>query len=156
MAKEIEMKFRVKECPSLIGIKPIRIEQHYVCLGDKEEARIRKKGDKYFITVKGDGTLERDEWETEISKDSYETLIPAARGRTVIKDRYEVELPGGKIAELDIYRGNLEGSDHITIEVEFANTEEAKAFRKPDWFGEDITADKRFKNKNLATKGWPA
>jgi len=121
-----------------------------------EEARIRKKGEKYTFTIKGDGTLARNEWETEISQEMYERLVLAAEGRKIVKYRYEIELPGGKTAEVDIYLENLAGPDHMTVEVEFGSDKEAKAFERPEWFGEDITSDKRFKNKNLAVKGWPA
>lgn len=121
-----------------------------------EEVRIRKKGEKHTLTIKGDGTLERDEWETEISSEIYQLLVPASEGRRIVKDRYEITLPNGEKAELDIYRKNLEGSDHMTVEVEFQSKEELSAFVEPGWFGEDITEDKRFKNKNLASQGWPA
>lgn len=122
-------------------------------VAQSEEARIRKKGETYFLTIKGDGTLERDEFETEISKEIFESLVPAAMGRTIMKERYEINLPGGKKAELDIYHGKIEG--HKTVEVEFENEGGADSFKKPDWFGEDITKDKRYKNKNLAVNGWP-
>lgn len=157
MVKEIELKFLVipANLPDLATVKCTRIEQHYVCLGEKEETRLRKKGDKYFITIKGDGTLVRNEWESEILKELYEALLPAAQGRTVEKDRYEIELSGGKTAELDIYRGKMEG--RMTVEVELKSIEEVKAFlsSKPSWFGGDVTERKDLKNKALAVKGWP-
>lgn len=152
---EIEGKYLLRRLPDLSGAEFVRIEQHYVCLSEEEEVRLRKKGDKFFITVKGNGTLERDEWESEISQSVYETLLSAARGRSVLKDRYMIALPDGNMAELDIYRGKLEGPDHLTVEVEFRGKEEADVFKKPWWFGEDITNDARYKNRNLATRGWP-
>lgn len=151
---EIEKKFSVREIPDLSATKCLRIEQHYLCLSEEREVRVRKKGDKYFITVKSGGMLERGEWESEIPKEAYETLIPASIG-SVVKDRYEIKLPNSKIAELDIYRGSLEGPGHLTVEVEFGSKEQAIAFKEPNWFGEDITTDTRYKNKNLATDGWP-
>jgi CYTH domain-containing protein len=156
MAEEIEEKHRViaEKMPDLAKAKKTPVEQHYIFLGNDGEVRIRRKGSKYFITIKGDGTLVRPEREKEISQRTYEELVELAVG-TVTKDRYEIELPGGKIAELDIYRENLEGLGHMTVEVEFSSEAEARAFVKPDWFGKKITQDKRFKNKNLAVNGWP-
>ncbi len=151
---EIEKKYLIGKLPDLSTTKCIRTEQHYICLSEKREVRIRKKGNKHFVTVKSGGMLERGEWESEISKEAYGTLIPASIG-SVIKDRYEFKLPNNMIAEIDIYRGSLEGPDHLTVEVEFGSKDEAIAFKEPDWFGEDITADARYKNKNLATDGWP-
>jgi adenylate cyclase len=36
------------------------------------------------------------------------------------------------------------------VEVEFASLEAAGSFTAPDWFGTEVTADARFKNKALA------
>ena len=37
------------------------------------------------------------------------------------------------------------------VEVEFPDEESAKAFNPPEWFGEEVTFDDRFKNNYLAT-----
>ena len=52
------------------------------------------------------------------------------------------------MAELDIYYGELEGL--ITVETEFKSEKEANEFIVPNWYGKEITYDKRYKNKNLA------
>lgn len=65
------------------------------------------------------------------------------------KTRVFVPIEQGYTAELDIYHGFLEGL--LTVEVEFPSEEAALEFIPPIWFGEDITSDKRFKNKSLAT-----
>ncbi|MFA5013287.1 MAG: adenylate cyclase [Candidatus Paceibacterota bacterium] len=152
---EIEKKYLIERVnlPDLSGMKRTRIEQHYIYLGEKGEVRIRKKNDKYFITIKGNGTLKRNEWESEITKELYDFFLLAAKGRTLVKDRYEIKLLDGNTAELDIYHEKLEG--HLVIEVEFESVKEASVFEEPDWFGKDITDDARYKNKNLALKGWP-
>lgn len=49
---------------------------------------------------------------------------------------------------MDIYNDDLDGL--VTVETEFSSEEQAEAFVKPSWFGDDITEDKRYKNKNLA------
>lgn len=151
---EIEKKYLVRSIPDLSVAQFVQIEQSYLCISDEREVRLRKQCDKYFITVKSGGMLERGEWESEISKESYESLFPSSIG-SVIKDRYRINLPGGGIAELDVYRGNLEDPDYLTVEVEFSCKEEAIVFEKPNWFGKDITDDARYKNKNLAMNGWP-
>jgi len=151
---EIEKKYLIGNLLYVAGVSCSRIEQHYICLSKDREVRIRKKGGEHFLTIKGDGALIRNEWEQKISQEAYKYLLPASIG-SVIKDRYEINLPNNKVAEVDIYRGDLEGPNHITVEVEFGSKEEADVFEVPDWFGKDITNDARYKNKNLATKGWP-
>ena len=59
-------------------------------------------------------------------------------------------MPYGKyIIEIDKYCSRLDGL--IVAEVEFETEEEANLFALPEWFGREVTYDKRFKNKNLAS-----
>ena len=145
---EIERKFRVIEAnlPDLTKKNKIRIDQHYIFLGKEGEVRIRRKGNKHFITIKSNGTVVRHEREAIISPKAYKTLVPAAIGRTVSKERYSIKLTSGEIAELDVYVGKLQGLK--TVEVEFKTVKDAISFIPPNWFGEDITEG--LKNKDLA------
>ena len=38
----------------------------------------------------------------------------------------------------------------VLVEVEFFTTEQADNFKPTDWFGREVTVDKRYKNKSLA------
>ena len=59
----------------------------------------------------------------------------------------------GLSIELDVYQERLDGL--MTAEVEFASEDESRAYSPPSWFGADVTADSRYKNKNLALHGAP-
>lgn len=144
---EIERKFLVDEIPNLSKYESNEIEQGYLSL--TPEIRIRKKGDSYFITMKGDGSLTRLETETKIDEVTYEILKNLVKGNLIKKTRYKIPLEDNLLAELDIYGDNLEGL--YTVEVEFKDEEQANNFDVPYFFGKDITLDKRFKNKNLST-----
>ena len=143
---EIEKKFLLKDIPDLSNYPFNDIEQGY--LSFNPEIRIRKKGEKFFITQKSDGTQIRTEIETEINEVTYEILSTLLLGRLIKKTRFNIPLQEEIIAELDIYHDELEGL--ITVETEFTSEEQANGFLPPEWFGEDITKDKRYKNKNLA------
>jgi hypothetical protein len=52
------------------------------------------------------------------------------------------------VAELDVYEGYHAGK--VTVEVEFGSVEEAEAFQKPDWFGLELTNDKKWSNRSMA------
>ena len=143
---EIEKKFLLKDILDLSNYPFNDIEQGY--LSFNPEIRIRKKGEKFFITQKGDGTQIRTEIETEINEVTYEILSTLLLGRLIKKTRFNIPLQEEIIAELDIYHDELEGL--ITVETEFTSEEQANGFLPPEWFGEDITKDKRYKNKNLA------
>jgi len=144
--KEKERKFLVKYLPE--GYEEVRhnlIEQAYLSL--LPEFRIRKIGNAYVKTEKGEGDFTRDEAEAPISFETFLDLEKQACTPFLIKMRHYVPLSHGNIAELDVYR-NIK--DLLTVEVEFKSNEKANAFEIPDWFGREITYDKAFKNKNLA------
>lgn len=143
---ENERKFLVKEMPNLAGVKFHEIEQGYISF--TPEVRIRKKGLEYFLTNKGEGDQIRSEIESRIDKESYANLMLLVQGNVIRKTRYEIELDFGVVAELDIYHGYLEGL--VVVETEFKSEEQLKRFVVPTWFGKEVTADKRYKNKWLA------
>ena len=155
MSQEIERKFLVKELPADLENYPhSAIIQGYLIITDNDiEVRIRKKGDKYFETVKAGSGLVRKESEKEITKEVFFDHWPLTEGKRVEKVRYEIEY-GGKLIELDIYSGDLEGL--VVAEVEFDSEEESVSFTPPEWFGEEVTHDERYKNKNLALHGKPS
>jgi CYTH domain-containing protein len=123
----------------------IEIEQAY--LSYFPELRIRKANNCYFLTEKGEGTLSRTEKEATISKEEYDELTKKVISNTIHKTRYLIPLYNDLVAELDIYTGKLQGL--AIVEVEFKDETSAINFYKPDWFGEDVTSDMTYKNKNL-------
>lgn len=143
---EIERKFLVKRLPDLSNCLFYELSQGY--LNFTPEVRIRKKLDEFILTCKSDGDQDREEVENFISEKAFNNLLLDVKGRMIDKVRYEIPLNDGLIAELDIYHGDLEGL--FTVEVEFKSDEKAEVFEIPEWFGEEITFDKRYKNKNLA------
>jgi adenylate cyclase len=145
---EIERKFLIRELPeTLAGLEGEQIFQGYLAVDSNHTVvRLRQRGDKYYLTVKGAGKISRKEWEAEIPEDQFKLFWPATDGRRLEKTRYEI--PGeGVIVELDIFSGNLQGL--VTAEVEFDSEEEAEKFVPPEWLTEEVTEDDRFKNNNL-------
>ena len=154
MGLEIERKFLVAELPENFKNLPSeKIAQGYLIEGaDKSLLRIRKKGEKYYQTIKSSGGLSRQEIEIEISKGQFDTLWPLSEGKRIEKTRYYLYYNQHTI-EIDIFNGKLSGLK--VAEVEFEDEETAKSFSVPAWFGEDVTADNRYKNNNLAKNGIP-
>lgn len=144
MAREIERKFLVKRLPFDSETSPfVPIEQGYLALEPEgQEVRLRRKGELYYLTVKSQGTLVREEYEVELSKEQFEVLWPGTAGRRLQKDRYFFET-----FEVDIYKGNLQGL--VVAEIEFGEAEKAKSFQLPDWLGKEITHINFLKNRNL-------
>ncbi len=154
---EIERKFllnqRVQQIILSNKLLPRQLTQYYVKVGDVEE-RFRRQDNLYFHTIKKqvDGGLQREEIETECTRDEFEENKHHIIGNIIEKDRYALPYGGYKI-EIDIYRGALEGL--IIGEVEFPTKEEADTFILPDFFRIEVTWDKKYKNQNLALQGLP-
>lgn len=115
--------------------------------------RIRKAGDVYLLTFKRQRSNAVDaissvEIEFPIPADKYLALRDERVGDVVCKTRYYIPLPDGMTAELDIFHAQHEGL--IMVEVEFPSLEASVAFHKPDWFGDDVSLDKHYRNSNLA------
>lgn len=106
------------------------------------EARLRDRAGNLTFTLKGDGTVERDELETPISPEFFNSYWPETAGKRVQKIRLKKPYLD-HILEIDFYLDRK----LVVVEVEVGSREEAESFPK---LGKDITADKSFKNKNLA------
>lgn len=144
---EIERKFLINELPPLENYKNEHIIQAYVSV--EPEIRIRKKGNKYFLTEKSGHGILRKELEKEISEKEFLDALPKAQNRVLTKTRYYIPYEKYTI-ELDMYEGKNEGL--AVCEVEFDSLEEANNFTPPSWFGKDVSNDKNYKNKVLAQK----
>ncbi len=144
---EIERKFLVERIPGeLDKYKCFDIKQAYI--STSPTMRIRKKDNSYIFTFKGKGTVKKTEFEYPLTEEQFDSLMKKTEGRVIEKNRYIIPLDGGLVCELDIYKGELEG--FVNAEVEFTSMEEAESFVPPDWFGKDISEDKRYSNASLS------
>ena len=127
--------------------KSTRIIQGYLCSVPERTVRVRVKGDKGFITVKGIGSqsgASRFEWEKEIPATEAEQLLAICEPGVIDKTRYLVK-SGEHTFEVDEFYGDNDG---LTVaEVELASEEEA--FVKPEWLGEEVTGDVKYYNSML-------
>ncbi len=146
---EIERKFLVKTMPDLSNAQKTYIYQGYLThSSDSVEVRLRQKDEQYFITVKSGSGMVRGERETSIEQKQFETLWPDTQGKRIEKHRWTGQLNTLETFELDVFMGELESL--VLVEVEFSSTKQADNFQPVDWFGREVTADKRYKNKALA------
>jgi CYTH domain-containing protein len=159
---EIERKYLVNEqelskAVILEDVLSYDIQQAYLSTGDTE-IRVRRAekgpaGYECYMTIKSKGDLVREEIEFDIPYSRYRQIIDAKvyKGNIIDKRRYKIYLGFGLIAELDIFKGLLDGL--MVVEVEFPPGEQAKHFVAPAWFGEEITYNAAYKNKNLIMRG---
>ncbi|TVR39021.1 MAG: CYTH domain-containing protein [Bacteroidia bacterium] len=147
MAQEIERKFLVKGDFKPEAIKQTRIIQGYLSSVPERTVRVRVKGDKGFLTIKGIGNesgASRYEWEKEISVKEAEELLAICEPGVIDKIRYIVK-SGEHTFEVDEFFGENQGL--IIAEVELKSEDEA--FQKPVWVGEEVTGYTKFYNSML-------
>lgn len=147
MAQEIERKFLVKGDFKPYVKKSTRIVQGYLSSVPERTVRVRIKGNKGFLTIKGIGNREgtsRFEWETEIPLSDAENLLQICEPGVIDKIRHEVEYHGHTF-EVDEFFGENQGL--ILAEIELQSEEEK--FDYPEWLGEEVTGDVRYYNAML-------
>lgn len=124
MAKEIERKFLVNDSSyRAMAVSATDIEQGYLSRRIDATVRVRLRGDKAYLTVKGrnDGVV-RDEWEYPVPpEDAREMLARCCEPPVLSKTRYVVDF-GGFSWEIDEFHGALEGLVLAEVELPEADT----------------------------------
>ncbi|HEX3578507.1 MAG TPA: adenylate cyclase [Thermoanaerobaculia bacterium] len=149
--REIERKWVLAAPPPLDDRQPEEIRQGYVLTGDAE-MRVRKAGERCFLTIKRGAGEVRDEWESKIPAWAFDAVWPSTKGCRLRKQRYSIREKRRTI-EVDVYEGKLAGL--IVLETEFVSVRSAKRFTLPDWAAgaHEVTGDPEFSNQSLARKG---
>ena len=149
MSIEIERKFLVtNESYKDMAHHSDRIAQGYICRQGGNSTRVRVRGEKGFLTIKGpslDGGLSRYEWEKEIPASEALDLMKLCPTPTIDKRRYLVDF-GGHTFEVDEFYGENEGLVVAEIELSSPNEE----FDRPPFLGEEVTGDAKYYNSSLA------
>lgn len=150
MAQEIERKFLVRGEFKSLAYASERIMQGYLSSVPERTVRVRVKGDKGFLTIKGiadEEGVSRYEWEKEIQVNEAQELMKLCEPGVIDKIRYFVKC-GTHIFEVDEFRG--ENAGLIVAEVELQSV--AEEFERPVWLGEEVTGDRRYYNAMLAKR----
>jgi adenylate cyclase len=148
MGQEIERKFLVAGDFRPFVTKSIRIRQGYLSVDPERTVRVRVKGEKGYITVKGlssGGRFSRFEWEREIPVGEAEELLGLCRPGLIEKVRHLA--PAGKhVFEVDEFFGANAGL--FVAEIELSSEDEE--FERPAWLGAEVTGEERYYNAGLS------
>lgn len=147
---EIERKFLVNKEKWAMVSKPAsnHIVQAYLVRGAEKTVRVRIKGTKGFLTIKGPTVgITRSEYEYEIPMKDAQALIEKFAEKTIEKNRFEI-MVGDHLWEIDEFLGKLEGL--ILAEIELGSEEEL--FELPFWVNEDVSMDPQYFNSNLVER----
>jgi CYTH domain-containing protein len=132
-----------------------RIVQGYLNSNPERTVRVRIKGGKGFLTIKGIGNesgMTRFEWEKEITVSEAEALLLLCEKGAIDKIRYNVIFEN-HLFEVDVFQGENEGLIVAEIELQSEN----ETFSKPNWLGNEVTSDERYYNSFLSNhpfKSW--
>ncbi|MDX8339673.1 CYTH domain-containing protein [Draconibacterium sp. IB214405] len=143
---EIERKFLVdtnKWSPKDSG-NPI--VQGYLSTDKERVVRVRIKGDRAWLTIKGKTQgISRIEMEYEIPVQEAEVLLELCHDFPIRKKRYVEEIYG-MTWEIDVFEDKNNGL--VLAEVELSD--ENEKVELPDWVTEEVSADHRYFNAWLS------
>lgn len=155
---EIERKYLIAYPDKAVlesaeGVRIKRIEQTYLLSADGETRRVRKMTEKdvarYIETRKYRvSDLRATEEEKELTAEEYDALLSLADPalHPIFKTRYAIPY-AGHIVEVDLYDF---WQDRATAEVELSDEKENVTLPPYLHVIREVTADKRYKNVNLA------
>ena len=150
--KEIERKFLVNDNSyRTLAYAYDHILQGYICSGHGHTVRVRTRGDKGYLTIKGpsaDG-ISRFEWEKEITLDDARALFTLC-GERIEKTRYLVK-NGKHTVEIDEFHGENEGL--VLAEIELGDVDET--YITPPYLGREVTGDKHYYNAYISRHPYP-
>jgi adenylate cyclase len=153
---EIERKFLVtSDAFKQEAFTKKRITQGYLSSVPERTVRVRIKGDKGFLTIKGASNetgMSRFEWEKEIPVAEAKKLMLLCEKGVIDKTRFEVKI-GKHLFEVDEFYGENKGL--ILAEIELNS--ETETFDRPEWLGKEVTNDNRYYNSYLSNnpyKNW--
>lgn len=146
MSIEIEHKYLVTdESYKRMAFKALDIRQGYLSRVPERTVRVRTKGEKGYLTVKGKNEGDsRLEFEYEVPlADAVEMLGLCEKG-ILEKTRWFVDYEG-LTWEIDEYHGAKEGLTVAEVEIPQSGME----YHKPPFIGKNVTGDPAYYNSNL-------
>lgn len=146
MAKEIERKFLIKRelwQPQRPGVE---IRQGYLSLDPERTVRVRTKGAKGYLTIKGKNQgISRTELEYEIPYEEASQMLEELCLRPLVEKTRYLEQHGQQLWEIDIFAGDNEGL--AVAEAELSSEDTALAL--PIWIDREVSGEARYYNSSL-------
>lgn len=147
MGVEIERKFLVRSDAWRAQADAGKaFVQGYIASAPNASVRVRISNDEEaFVTVKGRGVVTRAEYEFSIPVADARDLMEICGDHKLEKRRHKLK-QGDNTWEIDVFSGRHAGL--VVAEIEL--THEEQDFLRPDWLGEEVTADPTYRNEELA------
>ncbi len=113
----------------------------------RSSIRIRTDAERGYLNIKSASLgIRRQEYEYPVPlADAEAMLADLCVGAVIEKTRYHVSV-GAHLWEIDVFAGDNAGL--IVAEIELSD--ENEVFQRPDWLGDEVSADPRYYNSCLA------
>ena len=146
MPFEIEHKYLVvNDSYEKMASKAVEIRQGYLSRVPERTVRVRTKGDRGYLTVKGKNSGDvRLEFEYEVPYSDALEMLKLCEAGILHKTRYFVEYEG-LTWEIDKYHGSREGLTVAEVEI----PESGYKYALPPFVGKNVTGDPAYYNSNL-------
>ena len=146
MAKEIERKFLIKRGLWQPQNQGLEIRQGYLSLDPERTVRVRTKGAKGYLTIKGKNQgISRTELEYEIPYEEACQMLEELCLRPLVEKTRYLEQYGQQLWEIDIFAGDNEGL--AVAEAELPSEDTALAL--PLWIDREVSGETRYYNSSL-------
>lgn len=142
---EIERKWILQRVPTEFRlVRNAQVEQFYVSTSPEVRLRHNPASNEPFrITIKGEGTLSREEIETKISENFY-NQVKEFVNKTPIKKDYSIFNCSGYPLAVSV----VDDGAFIYAEAEFESEEQARDFQLPIDDAIEVTENTDYKMKN--------
>lgn len=149
----IRRKFLLTSAPSQMAVaKAVEIEQGYIIHERGRELRVRREGNRYYLSARDRSGPTVIAQEIPITKGQFEKLWPFTLGQRITRIRHVMKMGRLKM-KIDEFTG--EHAPLRLAEFFFPDAATSKAFKKPDFLDEEVTRREEYQTAEMAIHGAP-
>lgn len=138
--------------PALVKLQGAELEEGFIISSSLRDLRLRRIDKNYFISFREKQDSLFHSKDIKITKSNFAELWPFTEGKRIKSRRYLFRLKNRKV-KVDCFYG-----DHAPlqlIEVFFPTLQASRSFKKPTFFGEEVTRLEEYDSKEMALHGIP-
>lgn len=150
----IQRKFiLLKLPPALLNVRGVEEEEGFIVSSSLRDLRLRRSHKSYFISFREKQVSLFHNKEIKITKSHFEALWPFTEGKRIKSKRYLFRLQNRK-AQVDCFA--QEHAPLQLIQIFFPTVQASRSFKKPTFFGEEVTSSESYDTEEMALHGIPA
>jgi CYTH domain-containing protein/ADP-ribose pyrophosphatase YjhB (NUDIX family) len=151
--KPVRRKFLVVSAPSQMAeARGVEIEQGYIVHERGRELRVRRESNRYYLSSRDKSGPDVVGQEIRITKGQFDKLWPFTMGLRIVRIRHVMKVERYRM-KIDEFTG--EHAPLRIAEIFFPGIEASKAFKKPDFLGEEVTRREEYQTAEMAIHGAP-